>query len=347
MNFILKIFLIIALMTTASCTQDIGRGQATPWPAIPDDINNLLPVSINGKCGFITIHGKIKIPPAFDGCGIFSEDRGYIKTGRNIGFVDTAGNIVVSPRQYDEIHGFFKQGLIGVKMNGKYGFMDKTGKIAIQPQFQIALPFSEGLAAVKIGNKYGFIDGKGRLVIPPVYESASVFREGLCRVQRKGKQLSRDGFIDMKGNMVIDLQEGDYIASDFHDGLAAVRSFVSKGTRYLDKKGRTILNTPYQNGWRFDEGLAPVQHNGKYGFIDKTGKVIIDFLYDDAGPFSGGPAPVKVDGKWGYIDKTGKTIPNVQFDWASNFHQGVADIRIGDNEGYIDRTGNYVWQPSK
>lgn len=40
-----------------------------------------------------------------------------------------------------------------VNVNGKYGYIDKTGKIIITPQFDEAYPFSEGLASVKIGGK--------------------------------------------------------------------------------------------------------------------------------------------------------------------------------------------------
>jgi hypothetical protein len=38
---------------------------------------------------------------------------------------------------------------------GKYGFIDKTGKIVIEHQFNYVGSFSEGLAVAKIGDKYG------------------------------------------------------------------------------------------------------------------------------------------------------------------------------------------------
>ncbi len=39
--------------------------------------------------------------------------------------------------------------MIGDGDTGKYGFIDKTGKIVIDPQFGFVTAFSEGLAAVK------------------------------------------------------------------------------------------------------------------------------------------------------------------------------------------------------
>ena len=39
----------------------------------------------------------------------------------------------------------------------KWGFIDKTERYVINPQFVMASSFSDGLAAVRIGDKWGFI----------------------------------------------------------------------------------------------------------------------------------------------------------------------------------------------
>ncbi|EAL2460136.1 WG repeat-containing protein, partial [Campylobacter lari] len=33
--------------------------------------------------------------------------------------------------------------------------------------------------------------------------------------------------------------------------------------------------------WGFNEGLAEVELNGKWGFIDKSGKIVIKPIFDD------------------------------------------------------------------
>ncbi len=49
--------------------------------------------------------------------------------------------------------------------------MDDTGKIVIKPQFRHALTFlPDGLAPVKSGNEWGFIDKSGKLVINPQFD---------------------------------------------------------------------------------------------------------------------------------------------------------------------------------
>lgn len=83
----------------------------------------------------------------------------------------------------------------------KWGYIDRTGKIAIQPQFEAAQPFSEGLAAVKSG-KWGYINTKGEFVINPQFDGADRFSEGLAFVENNGQV----GFINPSGKIVITQQ---------------------------------------------------------------------------------------------------------------------------------------------
>src|SRR6266478_3093955 len=62
--------------------------------------------------------------------------------------------------------------LFPVREHGKMGYMDKTGKVAIPPQYHVALPFFDGLAQVWAdvgGRKLGYIDKAGHAIIPFFY----------------------------------------------------------------------------------------------------------------------------------------------------------------------------------
>ena len=52
--------------------------------------------------------------------------------------------------------------LYPVVVAGKWGYIDNTGKVAIEPRFGAAFHFSEGLAPVQVGSgsqgKRGYID---------------------------------------------------------------------------------------------------------------------------------------------------------------------------------------------
>lgn len=68
---------------------------------------------------------------------------------------------------------------------GKWGFIDRTGNIAIRAQFDLVSGFSEGLAGVRIEKRCGYIGESGDVVIPPQFAVCSGFHEGLAVVSRQ------------------------------------------------------------------------------------------------------------------------------------------------------------------
>ena len=95
------------------------------------------------------------------------------------------GNITwISSIEITEIENF-SEGLARFKKNNKYGFMDKTGTVVIEPQFPDAKDFSDGLARVCTGISYGqwgYIDKTGKYVITPQFDYADDFHEGLANI---------------------------------------------------------------------------------------------------------------------------------------------------------------------
>ena len=93
----------------------------------------------------------------------------------------------------------FSEGLAPVLSFNKLGFIDKTGKVVIEPLFRETSGFSEGVAAVKvIGSDgqyvWGYIDRAGRFAIAPQFREAEPFAGGLARVTTAdGKKQLIDG----------------------------------------------------------------------------------------------------------------------------------------------------------
>lgn len=93
-----------------------------------------------------------------------------------------------------------------------YGFIDREGKIVIEPQFQYAYSFHSNRARIFTGTMsswgnypeegyYGYIDSTGTEIIPLIYEGADDFAEnGKAIVCKNGKY----GIIDVDGNTVVD-----------------------------------------------------------------------------------------------------------------------------------------------
>ena len=61
--------------------------------------------------------------------------------------------------------GKYYEGLAMVRLDKKYGFIDKTGKEVIPIKYDYAHFFSKGLALVKLEGKWFYINPKGECVI--------------------------------------------------------------------------------------------------------------------------------------------------------------------------------------
>ena len=178
--------------------------------------------------------------------------------------------------------------LLPVLQDGKWGYIDRTGKISIRPQFDDAGDFSEELARVKIGEKWGYIDKTGHIIIEPRFDDARDFSEQrACVMLKNASTFERNwGYIDKKGRMVIKLQFN--FAEDFSEELASVSfsSIVSDMVvwGYIDRAGKMVIPCRYMlvlafddvtpnNIWgKFSEGLAVarISQLTGYGYIDKT-----------------------------------------------------------------------------
>jgi len=289
-------------------------------------------------CALVDADGKKISTPQYDDVGFIGDGMIAVKKNGKWGYIDKTGHQVVSP-QFE--YGYtFSEGLAAVQAkNGKYGYIDKAGKLVIPAKFDSVYSFSEGLAAVSVKGKRGFIDKAGAFVIQPKFLFADEFKEGLARVS-----LDNDdemGYIDATGAMVIPPKP--YRAQSFKDGMAMIE--VNGMGGFIDKAGGVVIEPRFHGVSGFSEGLASVHSNGKYGFIDKTGAMVIQPQYDEVMDFSNGAAPVKVGEKWSYIDRAGKLALKPYLDSAFPFSEGVALVSVDGNAGFISPNWKWVISP--
>ena len=299
----------------------------------PGPKSQLFPISRGFEYGYIDRTGKIVVAPSFRFASDFMDGLGQVQTADGkIAYVDVTGHIAFSMSlDLDGIGriGDFNEGLAAVKVAGRYGFMNHSGKMVIAPRFDDAGRFSGGLGSVEVDGKLGFIDRSGKVVIEPAFKAAQGFSEGLSSVQTMDLKW---GFIDTEGHWAI-RPEFDY-AGDFNGGLAAVVTGGKLG--FVDKTGKIVIplefeGTSFGKYTYFSEGLAAVcvrrSVSDKWGYVDARGAMVVQPQFYYAAPFSEGRALVAVGDfpnvKWGFIDKTGALVIPSTFVKGESFRGGL------------------------
>ena len=259
-------------------------------------------------------------------------------------------------------------GLYPVSVDGKWGYIDITGAIKIQPQYEVVTPYSEDLAAVRQNGKWGYIDTSGAMVIQPRFENARQFSDGMAMVVTVSGDVPLFGYIDKTGALVISVQNDGN--SYFSEGLCAalIEESGSQTWGYIDKTGAMVIAPEFGMAGDFSEGLAGVYRSGdpdRRGYINKNGDWVIDLPPDlmakgpaGQGDFSDGLAivqamafddPADPGFRYGYVDASGAVVIQPQFDFATDFSEGLAAVGVRDNGvmkyGYIDKTAAWVIQP--
>lgn len=218
---------------------------------------------------------------------------------------------------------------------GGWGFVDKTGKVAIPAQFVEVGPFRGGLArAMADGYCYRPGFGDQRLATPTTGSSTC----GLDAPEAAGQQCLV-GFIDRSGVFAIDPKFEE--ARDFSEGLAAVRLNDLWG--FLDEHGRVVIPPQFKSVAGFREGHAAVETESGWGLINREGRFSAPPRFKRIGSLSNGLAMAWQEGRTFYVDEAGVERLSGPWTTAGSFVRGLAMVRFADGDwAYINRSGKTV-----
>jgi hypothetical protein len=249
----------------------------------------------------------------------------------------------------------------------KYGYMDRDGRVVVEPTYDQARQFSGGLAAVAVGDichdegLWGYIDSQGSMVMEPQFLRAESFHDGLAAVETNDGW----GYIDKSGQFAV--SPGVFhMVSEFSDGIAAVERRVPPTQQdetayaYIDMGGQALFDLICLDVGGFSEGMASVTLQGyEHAFVDRFGAYIIGPDRRFFRGFSEGLALFTEDFfdgfKSGFVDQCGETVIEPIYDDALSFHEGLAAVAVGSIGpigkpieqlwGYIDTKGDMVIEP--
>jgi hypothetical protein len=138
----------------------------------------------------------------------------------------------------------FSEGLARVRVDQRWGFIERGGDFSITPRFGRVIDFRMGLASASLEKRSpdGFINKTGDFAIEPAYQYSGYFSEGLVAVTPVGQRFKH--FINLRGERAF---EGEYLTADsFQNGLCLVSTL--KSIAYIDRQGHTVWEGPFIEG---------------------------------------------------------------------------------------------------
>jgi hypothetical protein len=208
--------------------------------------------------------------------------------------------------------------LYPVYQDGSYDYIDKTGKVIIDGNFDTAEYFSEGLGIVSKDGKYGAVNSNGDLVVPLEYKIIGDFNDSAAYIVDENDRL---GYVDNTGEIFIEISYpvimDPYVRiNNFSEGLCIIHTSRDECI-CIDKTGKVIFDNSavkFDINSYFSEGYMQYfieKEDGTklFGFLNTNGEIAIEAQFDAIRrDFSGGISLVELDGKLSYINKQGEII---------------------------------------
>lgn len=270
-------------------------GIQSAWPVkVNDDGLILIVREENGHsfCGLLDKNGKTAVPAEYEyisylGNGLYAlgEYKNHL-IGPNFAIWDSKTRTATNPIKGNCDHGNFSEGLVQINRNGKIGFINKNGSVAITPKYDYACDFNEGLAAVLVGKKWGFINKSGRFVIPAQYDDDASwydddnepelrFTDGVAPVMKR----DRWGVINKRGLTIVPFTTDGSITIDSVKREIVTRDYSLNKSKIYNLSGKLLRTEKIRTDNEICPGLYVKEAPSGFGVVNSTGKVIIPHKY--------------------------------------------------------------------
>jgi len=206
------------------------------------------------------------LSPEFEDMGEYKNGGVAVQKNNKWGYIDSHGQYIIEPI-YDRVDKWFcgdGENFTSVMHDGKWGLVDRKGKVVYPFLADWAICFTDGFAPYEISGKYGFINRKLDVIVKPQYDEVFNIHDGLVSVKKNNKW----GVINSSGEIIVPIQY-DFVF-EFYEGMGQVE--LNKKFGYFNKLGKLTIPIRYDKADPyFKNGRAEVMVSGRSFYIDKQG----------------------------------------------------------------------------
>jgi hypothetical protein len=297
------------------------------------------------------------------------------------GIIDISGRWIErpsAPREFDKD----SPSIRWAWQDNLWGLQRPDRSWLVEPKFERADRLIGALTRVMLNGKVGFIDREGKLAIEPVFDEASPFTRGSDRTSAVRNGVP--GIIDKTGAWVSQADERQFpfrvIFGAVDSSKRIIGRHIEKGDRWgLDRDGRVVLDAdfdlpiePCADGtlvaskskqWlRFKWDGSPLQPpNGRFvdgscsppfalkigdkiGLVAADGTPLTPVHFGAVARVRGLAWNVKLNGKWGRIAHDGSWLNEPKFDYLST-DEGLRVAAVDGKRGVLRFDGSWLIEP--
>lgn len=201
---------------------------------------------------------------------------------------------------------------------------------------------------MKIDGKTGFIDRSGQFIIPPVLEAAQPFMPGFPYTA--ARQDGTFGVIDRTGAWKFRVEADDLLRAEEPRQSHPFGWHVQKGNRWglLDLDGHVLLDSDYdQRLQRCEDGRLVVFENKEWLYFRSDGSPLqpSDGRLINSSCSSLPPYILKIGDKFGLVDGNGNAITPTTFEALRWIGKDLWTAKVDGKWGRIGADGHWVIAP--
>ena len=168
---------------------------------------------------------------------------------------------------------YLEDEMIAVKMNGKFGFVDKQDRLRITNRYDDVGHYNERGIPIKLLGKWGMINIEEQITVQPLYDSILPPVNGVSIVVLQNLK----GLIDFEGNELLAPRFDEIIPQENGEYLISLRGKYG----LVGEDGRELVNVKYDELHRLNNDVIIVKKRELYGTITLNGIELVPNIYDE------------------------------------------------------------------